>query len=427
MSDTLVFLLAIVFVIVVGYLFKLNIGLVAFLAAYGLAVYFGISGGELIAMWPAKLFLTILAAGLFYSFASQNGGIEKLALKIVYLFRRLPAVIPLVLFLVTTLIAASGGGPYVSTMVMAPLIIGVCHTTNLKPVLGAVALTMGSSCGSMAGVSVGGLMVKNLIEQTELAAQAGQLQQQVFQNAALFYGLAFVFFYLVFGGFRLKTGDLHRQEPFSREQKRSLLVVLVVIILYVIPSLLVPLFPDWALLALMKSKADFIFFAFAGAVVSFLLKLGTEREVFQSVSWSTLIMISGIATLVGVGQTIGVIEQISHLVANNVDSAWIPQVIAMAAGLLSYVSDGLAVVHPTLYPLVAKISTITGLNAGLLFTAISVGASTTTISPFSTGGALMLSFIINEQERNKLFLQLLLIPFAILAVLLIVISLGLLG
>jgi di/tricarboxylate transporter len=427
MNSILLFMFAVVFVIAVGYLFKLNIGLVAIIVAYALSIFYGISAAELIALWPTKLFLTILSVSLFYGFASMNGAIEKLALKIVFLFRKAPAAIPAVLFLVTGLIAGSGGGPYVSTVVMAPIIIGICRTTNLKPLLGVLALTFGGSFGGLSGTSIVGLLVKSLIEKTDFAPLADALQHQIFLNATVFYFIAFAFFYLVFGGYRIKATALECPEPFTLQPPRSLVTILAMIVLYVMPTLLLMVFPGSAFISAVKNKADFIFFAIAGSVICFLLKLGGEREIFQRVSWSTLVMISGMATLVGIGETVGIIQQISELVTTHVMSSRIPQIMAVAAGVLSYVSDGLAVVYPTLYPLVAKICTLTGLDPGLLFTAISLGDSATVASPFSTGGALMLSFILNDKERTKLFTQLMIIPFGTLAVLLIVLTLGILG
>ena len=91
---------------------------------------------------------------------------------------------------------------------------------------------------------------------------------------------------------------------------------------------------------------------------------------------------------------------------------------------MSYVADGIGVVMPTLYPLVPGLASSTGINPQLLFSIISIGVSTTVLSPFSSGGAMFLSFVTQEENRNKLYVQLLLIPFAFILILLLMILLG---
>ena len=81
---------------------------------------------------------------------------------------------------------------------------------------------------------------------------------------------------------------------------------------------------------------------------------------------------------------------------------------------MSYVADGVGVVFPTLFPLVLDLSTQAGVTPSMLYAAVSIGVSTTTMSPFSTGGAMFLSFVQDETVRNKLFLQLIIVPFVFL-------------
>ncbi|MEL7658785.1 MAG: SLC13 family permease, partial [Bacillota bacterium] len=243
------------------------------------------------------------------------------------------------------------------------------------------------------------------------AEQASALQNRIFINATIFYTLAFLIFYFILGGYKVKAVTLDKPERFTKEQATSLILVASIIILYLVPTILNLLIPNNPTITLIKSKADFLFFALVGVVLGFMMKLNTEKEIFNKTSWSTLLMISGMGMLVAVGEQAGIIEQISAHIASNVSSKLIPQMIAAASGVLSYVSDGPAVVYPTLYPLVAKIADLTGTDPGILFTAISIGDSTTVISPFSTGGAMYLTFISDAKERNKLFTQFLIAPF----------------
>lgn len=423
MNDILIFLVTIVLVIVIGSVFKVNIGFLALVSAYFLSVsVMDISVSELFQIWPAKLFLIIFSISVFYSFASSNGAIEKLALKFIYRFKSIPALIPIGIFIITIIIAGSGGGPYVATVVMAPITLRIAAISGMSPLLGVIAVVCGASGVSLSELSVVGVLVKGLIERTEYAEQASALQHMVFSNAIIFHTFIFMLFYFILKGYKLKPAVLEKPSDFTREQITSISIIASVILLYLTPSLLGIIFPDSTIIQLVKSKFDFTFAALIGATISFLFKLGSEKEILQKIPWSTLVLISGMGLLVGVGEKSGIIQELAELVGSNVTPEFLPAIMAGCSGLMSYVSDGPGVVYPTLYPLVSGIANVTGVDPGLLFSAVSIGDSTTVISPFSTGGAMFLSFIADEKQRGKTFMQFLIIPFVLLAILIVLIS-----
>ena len=73
---------------------------------------------------------------------------------------------------------------------------------------------------------------------------------------------------------------------------------------------------------------------------------------------------------------------------------------------MSLFCSPMGVVAPALFPLVPGLESITGIPSTILFLAIIIGAQSTVISPFSSGGSLLLSMVTGD-ERNKLFNDLL--------------------
>jgi len=67
----------------------------------------------------------------------------------------------------------------------------------------------------------------------------------------------------------------------------------------------------------------------------------------------------------------------------------------------------IGVVCPALFPLIPGLSATTGLGAANLFTCTVLGAQSSAISPFSSGGSLILGSCGNEEERSSLFNRLL--------------------
>jgi len=63
-------------------------------------------------------------------------------------------------------------------------------------------------------------------------------------------------------------------------------------------------------------------------------------------------------------------------------------------------------------PIIAQAS---GVNPSILFTAIVLGAAATGVSPFSSAGSLALGSVFNDEHREKMYLQLLLMPLILLA------------
>lgn len=74
---------------------------------------------------------------------------------------------------------------------------------------------------------------------------------------------------------------------------------------------------------------------------------------------------------------------------------------------MSFFSSTTGVVCPALFPLIPGLSATTGLGAANLFTCTVLGAQSSAISPFSSGGSLILGSCGNEEERSGLFNRLL--------------------
>ena len=80
---------------------------------------------------------------------------------------------------------------------------------------------------------------------------------------------------------------------------------------------------------------------------------------------------------------------------------------------MSFFSSTTGVVAPALFPLIPPLAAATGLNPAALFACTILGAQSSAISPFSSGGSLILGSCGNEEERNRLFNRLLFIAVPI--------------
>lgn len=138
-------------------------------------------------------------------------------------------------------------------------------------------------------------------------------------------------------------------------------------------------------------------------------------------------MICGIGMLISLGVKLGLVTLLSDWLAHNVPVWLIPFVLCLISAIMSVFASTLGVVAPTLFPIVPALAIASGLNPLILFVCIIVGAQSSAISPFSSGGSLIMASAPDDVDKSKLFNQLLFkaIPIGMVASLISVIILQL--
>ena len=174
-----------------------------------------------------------------------------------------------------------------------------------------------------------------------------------------------------------------------------IVVVLIFPILHII-------FPQVGLIKTLDKAIDVGLVAVVFAVLALLMNLGDEKEVIKKVPWGTLIMICGVGMLISVAIKAGTVKLIAGFVTDTIPAPVVPIVMAAIGGFMSFFSSTMGVVTPALFPLVPNLAEASGIDAAVLFSAIVIGAQATAISPFSSGGSLVLSTV-SEEERVDMF------------------------
>ena len=179
---------AIVLAVALGYTTKINIGLFAIAFAYLLGCFgMGMSPGDIINMWPLKIFFVIFSVCLFYSFATVNGTLEKLAGHLLYRCRGVPHLLPYAILLTSGVIAAMGAGYYTVLAFMAPLTLLLCQRTGMSLILGGMAVNYGALAGANFVSSQSGIIFRGLM------TGAGMPESEAFVNAlAIFASTAII-------------------------------------------------------------------------------------------------------------------------------------------------------------------------------------------------------------------------------------------
>ncbi len=403
---------AIVVAVALGYKTKINIGLFAIAFAYLIGCYgMGLSPAEVIGLWPLKIFFIIFSVCLFYSFATVNGTLEKLAEHLIYRCRSMPQLLPFAVFFTATAISAMGAGYYTVLAFMAPLTLLLCERTGMSLITGGMAVNYGALSGANFVSSQSGIIFRGLM------ANAGIPENEAFINAAAIFASTLVIPLAVISVLVFLTGHgkamkasaytVAMPTPLNREQTITLWLTLAMMVIVLAAPIAHIVFPDSSTVSFINSKMDIGLIASLFSVIALLLKLGDERKAMASVPWGTLIMICGVGMLISVAIKAGTIGLLASWMGNSISPIMLPIVFGVVAAFMSLFSSTLGVVTPALFPLVPPLATALGLDSMILFVAIVVGAQATSISPFSSGGSLILGSCTTEQSRNSLFQQLL--------------------
>ena len=404
---SLIVVLAIAISIALGYKTKINTGLFAIVFAYIIGCFvLNLKSGAVVGMWPISIFFVILAVSLFYGFALVNGTLERLSSHLLYSCRKFPQMLPFAIFLAATLIAGLGAGFFTVMAVMAPITMMLCEKTGMSKLVGAVSVNYGALAGANFMTSQSGIIFRGLIE------HAGYTSDAAFQYTSAIFIATMIIPIVVISGLILfsnnkkvfnKTLVIEKPEPFDQNQKTTLYLIILMMAIVVAAPVLHLIFPHSKTIAFINSKMDIGLIAIVFAVVALLLKLGDEKKVIAKVPWGLLIMICGVGMLISVAIKAGTIKILAAWIGTNMTPSLVPVAMCIVGGIMSFFSSTLGVVTPALFPTIPSIAAATGINPMVLFTCVVIGAQATAISPFSSGGSLVLGSCPTEEDRTNLF------------------------
>ena len=424
MTSTII-IIAIIVAIGLGYVTKINTGLYAISFAYLIGTYvMGLSPSKITAMWPMKLFFIIFAVSLFYNFSMSNGTLEKVAMHILYKFRRNSGVLSYIVFFIATLIAGMGAGYFAVMAFLCPIALLLCKRSNMSTVEGVIAVSFGALAGANFMTSMSGLIFRGLID-------AAGYQSQSFVYCTSIFIMTLLIPILLLTGLKVlnKKGrqesvlEIAKPEKFNKKQRYNLYLIVALIVIVLLPPLLHSLLPTSNIITMINKYNDVGYVAVLLSVVGLLLKLADEKQVISRVPWGTLIMICGVGMLIGIAVKAGTIKLLAGWITQSIPPFFVPVVIAAIAGVMSFFSSTLGVVAPTLFPIVPILAEETGINPMVLFTCIVMSSqSTGGVSPFSSGGSLALSSCENQQDVDELFKKLMFVATPALFIIVLCIS-----
>lgn len=419
---SIIIVASIALAVVLGYKTKINTGFFCIAFAYLIGCFgMGLSTKELIASWPTSTMFVIIAVSLFYNFAAANGTLEKLSSSLLYACRSFPGMLPFALFFVAVILSVMGAAYFTVLAFLAPITLAICEESKMDKLTGAVAINCGALAGGNFPTGALGVVFRGLMD-TAYESEPTLTAPDTFTEEMKVFALAIVFSLILIAIFRFaikanreigKGITFQKPEAFDAKQRTTLNLMLVMMALVLIFPLLKLCLPNVAFIAQISSKIDVGLVAMVFTVIALLMKLAPQKEVIAKVPWNTILMIAGAGMLIAVAVKAGTIDALSAWIGSNVPKPLIPIAFSLAAAFMSFFSSTTGVVAPALFPLIPALAVSTGLNPAVLFACTILGAQSSAISPFSSGGSLILGSCGKEDERDALFNRLLFVAVPI--------------
>ena len=415
-------ILAIALAIFLGYKTKINTGLFCIVFAYIIGCFvMGLKPKQVIGYWPTSTMFVILSVSLFYNFAAINGILEKMSGALLYAYRKFPGLLPYALLAVAVILSVMGATYFTVLAFLAPITLVICDESRMDKLTGAVAINCGALAGGNFPTSNLGVIFRGLADTAfeaspdVAAVETFGMEMKIFLFSVLFSLVLVTIFRFGFKENRNIGKGVTFKKPavFTKDQKITLSLMMIMMVVVLIFPLMQILMSGNAAIQYISSKVDVGLVAIVFAVIALLLKLAPQKEALAKIPWNTIVMIAGAGMLIAVAVEAGTIDALSTWIGSNVPKPLVPIAFSIVGAIMSFFSSTTGVVAPALFPLIPNLAASAGLTSSALFACTIIGAQSSAISPFSSGGSLILGSTPKEEDRNMLFNRLLMVAVPI--------------
>ncbi|TNB76778.1 hypothetical protein FHJ30_01270 [Arthrobacter sp. BB-1] len=418
----------------------LNMGALAFVGAFLLgSVVLGMSTSDILANFPGGLFLTIVGVTYLFAIAQNNGTIDLLVRGAVRLVGNRVALIPWVMFAITALITSVGALSPAAVAIIAPIALSFAGKHKISPLLMGMMVIHGAQAGGFSPIAVYGVTVNGLIAKTELAASP----MAIFLASFIFNLVVAAVLFIVLGGSKLlssKAGRIVEQAAESR-MKVSVGARAAGVTLQgsgsdispsgvsakgttggssaageagvssagaraTVPQLVTILGLISLAVISLGFKVDVGFVSITIAIILALVSPAAQKGAVNKISWSTVLLICGMLTFVGVLEEAGTIKFVSDGVANLGLPLLAALLICYIGGIVSAFASSTAILA-ALIPLAVPFLAAGEIGAVGVIAALAVSATIVDVSPFSTNGALVLANAPDGVDKERFYKQIL--------------------
>lgn len=386
---SLLFLLLAIFL---GFVRKMNTGLLCIAFALVLGRMSGVSDAVIMKGFNSSLFIMLLGVTYLFSMAQINGSLDLLAQKVIALAGSRVYLIPVIIYVFSIVLAALGPGSVPTMAIMMVFSMSLAAEMKISPVLLSTLTVLGSCAGGLSPLAATGIIGANLCAEFGLTG----IENDFLLNGVFSFTVYAVIVYVWLGGYKLRAAEDVGEKVIPSFNRKQLLTIAGIVAMVFMVMLL-------------HINVGLVSFAVA-AVLSF-LRVSEEAKAIRHIPWNTLLLITGVGVLMQLIIDLGGINILSAALVSIMSAKSAAAVMGLTSGIMSWFSSSSGVVMPTLLPTVPHIAQqLGGVNELELASSITTISHVAAISPLSTGGALALAAYAsaanaNQKQQQNLFMK----------------------
>ena len=447
MSLSIIAFLVLVAAFAIGSFTKINAGLLATVAAFGVGTLLaGMSIKDVIGQFPAGLFFILVGATLLFAIVRINGTIDLLAYWAERLAGDRKILVPVLMFLLTAALASAGAFTPAAIAIVAPVGLALGMRFGISTLAMGLVIVQGANAGAFSPVNPFGVLANKMLEDAGATDGSFKLYAYCFIFNAVLAAIAYVLVQAIMKRraakeqARLQAGEAGEAQhdggaaapagngaPGPSGSGTAVLTApaqtsvatgsttrtgpekvaatpMRILTLVGIAALLVLT----TVLGIDVGVASLII-----ATVLIVLDSGVQKPAVESMPWSAIILVTGIVTYVGMLEEMGALKELQEGIAglgNSSLAALITSYVVAIVSAFASTTGTLGVISPVVAP-IAMDPLLTPIG---VVTAIAISSSVVDVSPMSTSGALLMASAQPKDER-MFFRALLLWAIAMIA------------
>jgi Na+/H+ antiporter NhaD/arsenite permease-like protein len=429
MSLSLIAFLVLVAAFAIGSFTKINAGLLATVAAFGVGTLLaGMSIKDVIGQFPAGLFFILVGATLLFAIVRINGTIDLLAYWAERLAGDRKILVPVLMFLLTAALASAGAFTPAAIAIVAPVGLALGSRFGISTLAMGLVIVQGANAGAFSAVNPFGVLANKMLDGAGASDGSFKLYAYCFIFNAILAVIAYVLVQAIMTRRAAKTGaspaggmgdvkhDGGADAPawggasvpsgsgtalLTAPAHTSVTTGTVtgpvkvaatpmrILTLVGIASLLVLT----TVLGLDVGVASLVI-----AAVLIVLDSGVQKPAVESMPWSAILLVTGIVTYVGMLEEMGALKELQEGIAglgNSSLAALITSYVVAIVSAFASTTGTLGVISPVVEPIAMD----PVLNPIGVVTAIAISSSVVDVSPMSTSGALLMASAQPKDER----------------------------
>jgi di/tricarboxylate transporter len=430
MSAELISILVLVVVFVIATTRSINMGALAFAAAFGVGeLVANLDADKIFAGFPGDLFVVLVGVTYLFAIARANGTTDWLVHASIRLVRGRVVLIPWVMFVLTGALTAIGAVSPAAVAIVAPIALSFAARYSISPLLMGAMVVHGAQGGGFSPISIYGSIVNGIVEREGLPGN----EVALFLASLIVNLVIAAVVFVVFGGLKLRNdadvavsaagkeldketdagadarvdagadkaavGESAEDDDASRLNPARIATLAALVALVV---------------AVLAFDLDAGLTSITLAVLLSTFWAEDSRNAVSQIAWPTVLLICGVLTYVGVLDEMGTIdwagEGVSDIGVPLVSAVLLCYIGALVSAFASSVG-----IMGALIPLAVPFLAQGEIGAVGMVAALAVSATVVDVSPFSTNGALVLAAA-PDVDRERFFRQLMMYGGIVVAV-----------